>query len=281
VSYVGSQGHDLITQNDLDAVPPGQYDDLQAAKPYPALGGVLVYQNIGKMWYNALMLKMEKRFGNGLSYLASYAFGKTIGENADSVWGQPTPFAPAGYNRGRSSLDRTHILTVNGIYELPVGKSQKYLSGMNSIANAILGDWQIAGIYAFTSGTPLTFGVPGGTLGNGYGTRAIVTGDLSVSNPSASEWFNPAVLSAPPDYTYGSSGIGIFDGPGVHSFDTSLSKKFMITEDKYFQFRWEMFNMPNHVNLSNPNTTQGQSSTGQIFSAGNARTMQFGLKFVF
>jgi hypothetical protein len=281
VSYVGSQGHDLITQNDLDAVPPGQYDDLQAAKPYPALGGVLVYQNIGKMWYNALMVKMEKRFGNGLSYLASYSFGKTIGENADSVWGQPTPFAPVGYNRGRSSLDRTHILTVNGIYELPFGRGMKYGSAMNSVTNAILGDWQISGIYAFTSGSPLTFGVPGATLGNGYGTRAIVTGDLAVSNPSANLWFNPAALSAPADLTYGSSGIGIFDGPGVHSFDTSLSKKFMITEDKYIQFRWEMFNMPNHVNLSNPNTTQGQSSTGQIFSAGNARTMQFGLKFIF
>lgn len=281
LSYVGNQGHDLITQNDLDAVPAGEYDNLQAAKPYPELGGILIYQNIGRSWYNAGTLKLERRFDQGFSYLVSYAFAKNIGIGSDSVWGQPTPFAPEGYNRGRSGLDRTHIMAINGIYELPFGKGKAHLSSMNAVGDALLGGWQLAGIYSFTSGSPLSFYTPGGTLGNGYGTRANIVGELSVDNPSNAQWFNPAALAPAPRLTYGSSGIGIYDGPGVHAMDTSLSKRFMITEDKYVQFRWEMFNMPNHVNLSNPNTTQGQGSTGKIFSAGSARSMQFGLKFIF
>jgi outer membrane receptor protein involved in Fe transport len=281
VSYVGNRGRDLITQSDEDAVPPGVYDNLQAAKPYPELGSVLIYRNIGKSWYNAMMLKWEKRFAKGFSYMASYSFSKNIGESSNDVWNQPTPFSPAGYERGRSSLDRTHILGINGIYELPFGKGKTHLSDIHPVGNAILGGWQLSGIYNFTSGQPLTFGTPGGTLGNGYGTRANIVGTLDVANPSANQWFNPAALAPAPALAYGSSGIGIFDGPGSHVLDTSLSKKFLITESKYVQFRWEMFNMPNHVNLNNPNTTQGQGSTGKIFSAGGARSMQFGLKLVF
>ena len=65
----------------------------------------------------------------------------------------------------------------------------------------------------------------------------------------------PAGFSVPGNYTFGNSGIGILDGPGIHILDTSLTKNFYVTEIKYVQFRWEMFNMPNHVNLNNPDAT--------------------------
>jgi hypothetical protein len=281
VSYVGNRGRDLITQNDLDAVPAGEYANLQAAKPFPDLGGILIYQNIGKSWYNGMQMKWERRFSDGFSYLASYSYSKATGENADSVWAQPTPFAPSGYNKGRSSLDRTHILSMNAIWELPFGTGKKHLSSINPVANVILGGWQLSGIYNFTSGSPLTFNTPGGTLGNGYGTRANIVGDLAVSNPDQNAWFNKAALQAAPRLAYGTSAIGVWDGPGAHSMDVNFSKRFMLSEEKYFQIRWEMFNMPNHVNLGNPGTTVGQGSTGKIFSAGAARSMQLGLKFVF
>jgi hypothetical protein len=282
VSYVGNRVYDMITQNDLNEVAPGQYANLQAAKPYPILGQVSLYDNIGDSWYNSLQLKWEKRFSEGLSYVASYAFGKHIGENEGSIWDTPTPFAPKGYNRGLSDLNRTHILAINAVYELPIGKGRKYMNSIHPIGNAVLGGWQLSGIYNYTSGPPLSFLVPGNTLGNGRGTRANVSGDIHVSNPSAAQWFNPQALAAPPLYTFGSSGIGIFNGPPVHLLDTSLAKNFQFTESKFLQFRWEMFNMPNHVNLSDPTNTIGLSTTGQIFSSRTpARSMQFGLKFIF
>ncbi|MEW5979482.1 MAG: TonB-dependent receptor [Acidobacteriota bacterium] len=282
VSYVGNNLYDGITQNNRNEVPPGLYPNLQAARPWPAFGSVNLYDNTGESWYNSMQIKWEKRFSDGFSYMLSYAFAKQLDNNGgEGLWDTPTPFAPEGYNKGRASLDRTHILALNAVYELPFGRNRRFMPNVHPVANAILGGWQISGIYNFTSGQPLSFIVPGATLGNGWNTRANISGNLEVSNPSAERWFNRDVLSAPAPRTYGSSGLNIFDGPGSHIFDTSLSKNFYFMEGKYVQFRWEMFNMPNHVNLNNPTTTIGLSNTGVITSAGPARSMQLGLKVVF
>lgn len=276
VSYVMNRVTDLFDTPNYNEVRPGLYTNLQAAKPFPKYGQIQIYGNNAESIYNSLQLKWEKRFGEGLSYLLSYAFSKHID---DKVF--PTPFAPEGYDRGRSGFDRTHILAFNAIYELPFGKGRKFLSTVHPAVNGILGGWQLAGIYNFTSGEPLSFIVPGATLGNGFNTRPNLSGDPEISNPTVARWFNPAALTAPPRYTFGNSGIGIIDGPGSHILDTSLTKNFYVTESKFLQVRWEMFNMPNHVNLGNPVTTIGIGSTGQIFSAGSARSMQLGMKIVF
>src|SRR6185312_11382809 len=122
-------------------------------------------------------------------------------------------------------------------------------------------------------GGPLS--ISGGTpnLGNGYGTRANVTGNPGISNPSPSAWFNTAAFSAPALYTFGNSGIGILDGPGVFQLNTSLSKNFNISEQKYFQFRWEAYNLTNRVNYNAPSTTLTSGNFGKITSAQPARYM--------
>src|SRR5262249_36314576 len=150
-----------------------------------------------------------------------------------------------------------------------------------AFAHAVLGGWQLSGIYNFVSGPPLTFTVPGNTLGNGWSTRGNLVGDLKVSNPGPDRWFNPAALAAPPYYTFGTSGQGLIDGPADHLLHFALVKNFYIRSERYFQVRWEVFNAPNHVNLNNPETRVGLRTTGQIFGAGAAREMQFAFKFVF
>jgi hypothetical protein len=70
-------------------------------------------------------------------------------------------------------------------------------------------------------------------------------------------------------------------GPALHVLDTGIQKNFRFSEQKYLQFRWEMFNAMNEVNLGTPVTMIGVTTAGQITSAGEARQMQFGLKFVF
>ncbi|MEO8128294.1 MAG: carboxypeptidase-like regulatory domain-containing protein, partial [Bryobacteraceae bacterium] len=282
VSYVGSYGDGLIADNSINSVAPGLYKDLQAAKPYPAFGSIDLYVNSGKNWYNSGQVKLERRFSKGLSYIVSYAFSKNIAENgADSIWSIPTPFAPAGYNRGIASFNHTHILTANAIWEVPIGKGHAFGANLHPVADALVGGWEFIPMYLYSSGSPLTFGVPGATLGNGFGTRANIVGNIGVSNPGPGGWFNPAAFAAPALYQYGSSGIGIMDGPSSHILNASLNKKFAVGERRYFQFRWEAFNAFNHVNYGNPNTTIGQGTTGQIFSAGAARQMQLALKFVF
>jgi hypothetical protein len=214
--------------------------------------------------------------------MMSYAFSKNISENgADSIWSVPTPFAPAGYNRGIASYNHTNILSTNAIWDIPVGKGHPYGSNLHPVLDGIIGGWEFVPTYLYASGAPLTFGVPGATLGNGFGTRANVVGPIGVSSPGPNLWFNPAAFAAPAAYQYGSSGIGIFTGPSSQVVNASLNKRFFFAEQRYVQLRWEAFNAFNHANYGNPNTTIGQGTTGKIFSAGPARQMQLGLKVVF
>jgi hypothetical protein len=283
LSYVGNRVTDIVASNERNAPTVGPHLDLQADRPYPAFASIALFDNVGESSYNSFQLKMERRFAEGLSYMVSYAFSKHIidGGGSGHLWDGPTPYAPEGYDRGRSAFDRAHILAVNTVYELPFGKGRKFMNSASPVVNAILGGWQFSGIYNFISGSPLTFMVYEGGLGNGYDTRANLVGNLKVPNPSAERWFNPDALAPAPLYTFGNSGYNILDGPGRHILDTSFAKNFYLTESKFFQFRWEMFNMPNHVNLDNPETGVGFDTTGMIFSAGSARSMQFGLKFIF
>ena len=85
-----------------------------------------------------------------------YSFGKHLVDNVGSaVWDAPEPFAPEGYNRGRSNFDRKHILNINGVYELPFGRGRRYMTDTNALVNGVLGGWQLSGIYSFTSGSAI------------------------------------------------------------------------------------------------------------------------------
>jgi len=281
-AYVGSSGDGLIVDNSLNNVPAGLYTNLQAAKPYTAFGSIDLYENTGHNWYNSAQLKVERRFAQGLSFMMSYAYSKNMSENgADGIWAVPTPFAPQGYNRGLASFDHANILAINAVWDVPIGKGHALGGNWNTLTNALVGGWELSGIYLYSSGDPLTFGVPGATLGNGWGTRPDLVGNPNISNPNANLWFNPNAFAAPPAYQFGDSGIGLMFGPSSHVANLSLMKKFYFMEGRYVQFRWEAFNAFNNVNLADPNTTINQGSTGQIFSAGDARIMQIALKVIF
>ncbi|MDA1311964.1 MAG: carboxypeptidase regulatory-like domain-containing protein [Acidobacteria bacterium] len=277
LSYVGNYTADAHTggTKQFNVPVPGKHPNLAAARPFPIFGNVGLVTNVGHTWYNSAHLKWERRFTDGWLFTTAYAWGKYL-DQLDFE-----PHAPDSYNRGRNAQDRTHILAFNTVYELPLGRGRALMADAHPAVNAILGDWQIAGIYRFASGAPLSINVPGATLGNGRGTRADITGDPQSSSPSASQWFNPGAFIRPAAFTFGNSARGILDGPGSHILDFGLMKNFYVTEGKYLQFRWEMFNALNQVNLNNPNTNLSQNSTAQILSSGDARQMQFGLKFIY
>ncbi|MFB3826576.1 MAG: carboxypeptidase regulatory-like domain-containing protein [Bryobacteraceae bacterium] len=281
LSYVGSRGWDLTAFPRTNTARPGNYTNLQAALPYPRFGTINLYQSIGHDWYNSLQAKFEKRHAGGLSYLLSYAFARDIAEFGNETTAQPTMYAPKNYDRGRSPNERRHVLTISGILELPYGRGKRFGSGVPAVVNAVLGGWQVSGVYRFVSGAPLTLQVGGATLGNGVNARPDIVGDPHVPNPSPALWFNPAAFSPPPRYQFGNSAPGAVVGPALHVLDTGLMKNFNISEKTYVQFRWEMFNAMNEVNLGNPVTTIGLATTGQIVSAGDARVMQVGMKLVF
>jgi hypothetical protein len=68
-------------------------------------------------------------------------------------------------------------------------------------------------------------------------------------------------------------------GPGLQQWDLGAAKRFAIAEQRYFQFRGEMFNTFNQVNFEPPVSTVGSAGFGTITSARPGRNVQLGLKF--
>ena len=281
VSYIGSRGWDLTAQPKINTAAPGNYTNLQAALPYPRFGTINLYENIGKEWFNGMQVKLEKRFSKGLSYLFSYSLNRDISLFGSDTATAPTPYAPANYDRGTSPNERRHILSVSGSYKIPFGRGHKLGGSMPRILNAVAGGWQLSSIYRFVSGAPLTLSVTGATLGNGVNARPDVVGDWHLANPGPNLWFSPDAFAKPANYKFGNSAPGTVVGPASHVLDTGFMKNFSFGEKRYLQFRWEMFNAMNEVNLGNPVTTLGVNTIGQITSAGESRQMQVGLKLVF
>ena len=284
LSYVGSRGHDLTAQPRLNTAPPGSYPTqaaLVAAMPYPRFGTINLYEAIGHDWFNGLQAKIEKRYAKGLTYFFSYALSRDIADGGSDTTFGPTLYAPKNYDRGTSPNERRHILSVSGVYEIPVGRGKRFAGGIPRVLDGFVGGWQLSGIYRFTSGPPLTLVVPGATLGNGVNARPDIVGDPHLADPSANLWFNPAAFAKPANFKFGNSAPGAITGPANHVLDTGFMKNFVFGERRYLQFRWEMFNAMNEVNLGAPVLNIGLATTGQITSADTARQMQFGLKFVF
>jgi hypothetical protein len=288
VGYVGTRVHNQVNLYTHNLAPPGVYASQaikNAALPYPAFGDVTVLDNIGKGWYDGLQMKLERRFAQGLSFTASYAFSKSIAQNAASVDNVSVPiYHPDTYYRGRSDDDRTHIFFVNAVWDVPYGRGRRYGSQLPRALDLALGGWELAAIGSYTSGAPLTATLTGDTLGNSQTNRPNVNGNPGLSNPSAAQWFNTAVFGLPGLTQFGSEGYNVIEGPSKANLDAALIKNFQVAEGKALQFRWEAFNSLNHVNLSAPTGSglqYGTANFGRITSAGSARTMQLGLKFNF
>jgi hypothetical protein len=199
-------------------------------------------------------------------------------------------------------------------YELPVGRGQAFLHNANTLVNGALGGWRLTGNFTAQSGVPLYVSGPC----NAVTCRPDLVGDpaLSHSRPKTAleaDWINAAAFepaygsdqsywanpnpSDPRWWQFGTAGAFLpgLRAPGFWNVDTSLVKEFHLTEARYFQFRWELFNSLNHQNLGLPNTNfclppgpggetdavhQAGCSFGRITNIQtDPRAMQFALKF--
>jgi hypothetical protein len=108
-------------------------------------------------------------------------------------------------------------------------------------------------------------------------------------NPNQNGWYNSAAFSNPVAGTFGNCGRDNLRGPKQVNIDFSALKDFRITEKQALQFRMEMFNAPNHVELGTPSSSWGGSSNvappsnfGVITSTrASMRQIQFALKYNF
>ncbi|MBI3693315.1 MAG: hypothetical protein HY238_00535 [Acidobacteria bacterium] len=155
------------------------------------------------------------------------------------------------------------------------------------IGRHVLSGWQLNGITRFDSGSP--FNIVSGrdtNLDGSSNDRPNLTGNprLSEDRPRDERiagYFNTAVFVAAPDGFAGNAGRNLLYGPGSMSWTVSFFKTLRLRERRRLQFRSEFFNFFNQVNLNNPNSTLNSANFGRILSAGQARVIQFGLKYGF
>jgi hypothetical protein len=291
-AYVGNKGVHLDNAHEWGNQPTPGVGDLQPRRPWPDFNIMLYDTFDANANYNALQTKLTKRFSSGFAGLVSYTYGKildTNGGDSDYVNGnQDDNNHRADYSVADNSV--RHRLVLSPIWQLPLGKGQRFLNG-GGFTNAIAGGWELAGIITFQSGFPFTvlsnqdFSNTGSTsprpdrICNGSGPKTVEEWyDVSCFTTDA---LAQALASGRP--RFGNSGRNILTGPGLQQWDVSLIKRTQITERLNLEFRAEAFNLFNHPNFyfGSGNNTIGTAEAGQITSAGSPRDIQFGIKLKF
>jgi outer membrane receptor protein involved in Fe transport len=248
--------------------------------------GVNRQQAMGNLSYNAMLVKLEKRFSRGLTLLSAYTWSHTI-DNSDEIGnndgtGVLKPWDRRG-NRANSLTDARHNYVVSATYELPFGKGKRWMGTPGRAAGLALGGWQLSGIFSRTSGLPFTPTTSGGITNAGGADRPnrLRDGSLPAGQRSIDRWFDVSAFQVQPAFTYGNSGRNILTGPTLTNIDFSLAKSFAVTERLRLQFRAEAFNSTNTPFFGLPAANINTPGAGTINSAGEPRRVQFGLKAVF
>ncbi len=256
--------------------------------------------------YHSLQVRGEKRFSSGLQFQGNFTWASAFDfENSYFFWNHDLMY-------GRESGVRRFVFNFNHVYEFPFGRGKKFLHDASRPVDLLVGGWQLSGIWVWESGYPFTPGYVNCGKDEDTGPcRANLVGDASVSNPSAKGWYaiatpgtsGPGCIatstptselnangctrgpwSRPAPGTFGNVARNSFFGPHLFNADASLTKAFHITEAVNAQFRAELFNVFNHVNLGQPNATVDSPTAGQIFALANLAQMrrwQFGIRVSF
>jgi hypothetical protein len=280
-AYIGNQGRHLLRQPDINQarfedlvanqrLPAAQRLSVNALRPFKGFTAIRHRLSDSNSSYNALQMYLAKRKGNWTSTV-SYTFSKVLGDASGNGDNPEDPFN-RGYNRGPLSFDRRHIFVTTNTLRLPF-----FRKASRPVRN-ILHGWEVSSITRLQSGGYLT---PTGNTSIG-GRRADLVAGQEIEGPKTiTEWFNKAAFVSAPDDRRGTAGIGVILGPGRHTWDISMRKRFALTERFNLQFQGDMFNAFNRVNLNNPDTNVTNLAYGTITSTAPGRNVQFGLRLTF
>lgn len=315
VGYVGNAGSALETTHEFRAMPlkylsrlpyrdQANIDYLSATVPNPYYGllpgtslagttvsrgyllatgnytgftGMTMIDNAGHGRYHGLTAKAEKRFSAGYTLNAAYTWSKNM-EALSRLNGQ--------YDNLEyviSDQDRPHRFVISGIWELPVGRGRRLLNTAPRAADAILGGWQIQGVFTGQGGPALSWG---NIFFRGASVHDIT---LPVSERSPDRWFNTGAgfvraSGEQPDANLRTwpSRLSDVRGDGANEFNLSAMKNTRIGERVTAQVRAEFLNALNHPNFDNPSTSVTSSAFGRVTAQkGFPRRVQFGFKLLF
>ncbi len=274
LTYLGTKGTRLDQKIIPNEAPPGSKASLTA-------NSSTLYtfeESNGDSIFNALQLRLNRRFNRGLSFQAFYQFAKSI-DDSSSFGGAGNTTAQnwldLSAERGLSSFDIRHQFTLGFVWTSPVAGPGSHIAADGKVGR-LLKDWQISGNFTAQTGNPLTARVLGNTQqlaqtgGIGSG-RASATGEPV---EDGSGFFNLAAFTVPATGAYGNAGRNTIPGPGTVSLNAALARSFTLAERRRIEFRLETTNLLNQVNYTNLYTVVNAVNYGLPSSAGAMRTVQ-------
>jgi outer membrane receptor protein involved in Fe transport len=285
VGYLGNVSRHVEGRADLNqayAVSPGNTSGILDVKPDPTIGFAYAEQTRGVANFNALATSVARQFVNGLQFLASYTWSKSMdmwdGDNGamQTIYNPSLNYHPAGW-------DRTHNFIFSGTYALPFGPGRRFANTKNVFNRLAFEGWQISGVYHLASGEPITISA----VNNADRSPYVSVFANTQCNPDAGFQrtrfliFNASCFVQPANGQYGSAGRNSVRQPRFNNADISLSKAFRFTEQHQLEFRAEAFDAFNHPNFLASGGTVGTPGLGRVISSTTQRIAQFGLRYSF
>jgi hypothetical protein len=265
----------------------------QLLRPFPQFQSIITEEYVGSDQYQAGAVRIEKRFSNGNSVLATY----TRSESRDKL-----NYLNPGDDELEDRIspnDRPHRATLGASVELPFGRERRYGQNWGALTNAILGGWTLSTTYQYQSGFPLTWGT------NIYYDPTRDPNDLKSNIGGDCPNGGTAGLDCP---AWDTSGFYIPGGTGrndqrivmgntlrrfpstledvrtddLHLMDVGVYKTFDFAADLALQIRIEVINALNYTVLWNPNLDPTNANFGLVNQdRNNPRDIQLGAKLTF
>jgi hypothetical protein len=305
VGYVLTDGSDLqegIGNNDVSQLLPANTSTTPFV-PFPDFSQGASYQRtVGNSIYNGLQTKIEQQLSNGINYLVTYTYSKTLSDagdllNGGSTSGLRAPWVPGlgpRFDWGLADFDVRNVFHLSGGYELPFGKGKAFLANSGTLANQVVGGWSLNTIVTLQGGQPIGLSCPTATTSGTNCNDVEVPGQsqklgLHTDSNGKLSWFgNPNAFqqpcplgAAPTTGCFPLTGRAILGGgpsttygPPLRQFTISAFKAIPINERFSLQFRAEFFNILNHPNFNAPNF--GGNGVTSVGNSGNFTSSTFG-----
>jgi hypothetical protein len=272
----------------------------QALTPFPQYSYVFNnFEGSGTTYYQSAQIEAEKRFTNGLSFLAGYTLSR-LWDNTSSGFSSFTAAALNKYNQkpewAVSGADETNTFKASGTYELPIGPGKTYFNN-RKLTGQLLGGWQISWILDYEEGQPLcgcnngqiqengdpypgksTSGPnvvlrpnrnPGVALSTASYSKAK---DFFTGKASVAQMFNPAGFSVTPSqYVLGNAirNYPELRGPGLYNENANVRKRFYFGERFTGILQVDYFNLFNRTQFYPPDANASDGTFGQIITQGD------------
>ena len=280
-AYMGNKGTRLDLQLMPNRAAPGSPLTAEQRRLIGNATGFTYDTSVGNSIYHAMNLQFQRRFQKGVSFTANYTLSKAI-DNASSFGGGIVQDA---YNlraeRGLSSFDQRHVLSLGWYLVSPVSEHGVLKNGVWS--RRLLSNWALSGGVSYASGTPYTARVlgnlsnTGGNVGSG---RADATGADITAGPG---FFNALAFTIPPLGRFGDAGRDTIPGLPRASLNMGFGRSFPLSADnrRRIEVRADAGNIANHVNYTSVGTVVNASNYGLPLATAGMRSVTGTLRFRF